>query len=192
MDAYKFLMLRRVSLSVGVVGVGVSACGTTSSTSVTDAAVEADASLSAMDAMVDAATNVDAPESGSCVSPDDCLALLPGPAVACCIDETCIYGQAAIDAIPCTDADVQLISASRYDQSCQLDTDCIAVAEGNFCIAGANNCASAAINKGAYSQYQADVAKTNAAICGAFTNCPAEFAPCCRQGQCQTGRNCSD
>jgi len=112
--------------------------------------------------------------------------------VACCINTTCIYGQAAIDAVPCTDADVQLILASSYLQSCATDSDCVAVGEGNFCIAGARNCPSAAINKIAYPKYQADIAKTNAAICQAFTGCGAEFGPCCRRGSCQMGSGCLD
>jgi hypothetical protein len=128
---------------------------------------------------------------GACASPRDCDVFFPGgfrsgPAVSCCIDRTCVYGQSAVDAVPCTDADVQLIQASNYDQSCQTDSDCVAVAEGNFCYAGAPNCPSAAISKSAYAQYQADVAKTNAAICEAASSCVAEFGPCCQNGVCQT------
>ena len=169
--------------------VGVSACGTGPS-GATDAAVVTDASLSASDA-TDAPADMDAPESVACAIPYDCIDFSVGPAVSCCINKACIYGQAAIDAVPCTDADVQLILASNYDQSCQTDSDCVAAGEGNFCIAGAGNCPSSAINKSAYSQYQADVAKTNASICRAVSSCGAESGPCCRNGLCQMGTECS-
>jgi len=185
----RFCTLSAVLFMTGAVG--ESACGTGTPSGATDAAVGTDASLSASDA-TDAPADMDAPESGACASPQDCIDFSVGPAVSCCINKACIYGQAAIDAVPCTDADVQIILASNYDQSCQADSDCVAAAEGNFCIAGAGNCPSSAINKSAYSQFQADVAKTNASICRAVSSCGAEFGPCCRNGLCQMGTECSD
>jgi hypothetical protein len=186
--AMQFRMFSRALLLTGVIG--VSACGA-SAPSVEPAAVDRDASVSATDTM-DATPHTDANGSGACESSGDCIDFSAGPAVTCCISNTCIYGQAAIDAVPCTDADVQLVLSSDYDQSCQIDSDCMPVAEGNFCMAGANNCASAAINQRAYAQYQTDVAKTNAAICRAITSCPNEHVPCCRGGLCHTGTECSD
>ncbi len=185
----RFSTLSTVLLVTGAVGVG--ACGTGTPSAATDAAVRTDASLFATDA-TDAAVNMDAPESVACAIPQDCIDFSVGPAVSCCINKACIYGQAAIDAVPCTDADVQLILASNYDQSCQTDSDCVAAGEGNFCIAGEGNCPSAAINKSAYSQYQADVAKTNASICRGVSSCGAESGPCCRRGLCEMGIECSD
>jgi hypothetical protein len=173
------------------VAVGASACGTGTPSGTTDAAVGSDASLSASDA-TDASLDMNAPESVACAIPQDCTHFSVGPLVSCCINNACIYGQAAIGAVPCTDANVQLILASNYDQSCQTDSDCVAAGGGNFCLAGAGNCPSSAINKSAYSQYQADVAKTNASICRAFSSCGNESGPCCRNGLCQMGTECSD
>lgn len=140
-------------------------------------------------AIFDAGADV---EVTACASPGDCYGPIPtGPAVTCCIDKKCVYGQSAVDAVPCSDADVQLIVASSYDQSCQTSSDCVAVAEGNFCRPGAANCQSAAINKNAYAQYQSDVSKTNAAICYGVTSCPAGFFPCCQGGKCQMSAVCA-
>jgi hypothetical protein len=70
-------------------------------------------------------------------------------AVAGCTDTSSNPVQPTI----CTDADVQLIQASSYDQSCTTDSDCIAVGEGNACYPCAIACTSAAINRSAESQY---------------------------------------
>ena len=127
----------------------------------------------------------------ACVGPDDCIGHIPGgPAVFCCVDKMCIYGQRA-QADVCAQPDAQVIQASSYDQSCQADSDCVAVAIGNFCYPGADNCPSAAINKSAYPRYQADVAKTQASVCGAFVGCPESSGPCCRKGACQMNLACS-
>ena len=131
---------------------------------------------------------------GACASKQDCLNY-PFPAglgVWCCIDKACVYGVSVAYAVACTDANMQPIQASSYDRSCQKDDDCVAVAEGNFCDPGATVCPfSGAINKNAYAQYQADVAKTNAAICGAVSSCGLTLGPCCQAGTCQTGNTCA-
>jgi hypothetical protein len=122
----------------------------------------------------------------ACRGPQDCsLHFTSGPYVFCCIDKRCVSGQSA-EAVPCADASVQLIKASNYDQSCQTDSDCIAVAEGNFCRPGALDCPSATISKSASAQYWADVEKTNAAICLApISGCLGGAGlPCCRHGAC--------
>jgi hypothetical protein len=185
--------MRSCTLTVVLLLTGVAvttACGGRASTDATDAAAGRDVSVSVT--LADAASNMDEPDSVVCGVPQDCIDFSVGPAVSCCINRTCIYGQAAIDAVPCTDGNVQLILASNYDQSCLRESDCIAVGQGNFCNAGAGNCPSTAINKAAYSLYQADVAKTNAAICRAVTGCGNESGPCCRRGVCQMGAECSD
>ena len=133
---------------------------------------------------------------GACASRQDCIdnnhPFPAGLGVWCCIDRTCVYGLSAVNAVACTDANVQPIQASNYDQSCQMDDDCVAVAEGNFCVPGATFCPlSGAINKSAYAQYQADVAKTNAAICGAVGSCGYSLGPCCQSGTCATGNTCA-
>jgi hypothetical protein len=173
------------------------------SSDATAAVVGTDASLSASDA-TDAATDMDAPEAVSCATPQVCADFLvnsfpagyfpESPIASCCINKACVYGQAAIDAVRCTDADVQLIVASNYDQSCKIDSDCGAMAEGNFCIPGANICPSAAaINRSAYPKYQTDVAKTTASFCQTVPGgCGLAFGACCRRGLCQNGIECSD
>ncbi len=65
--------------------------------------------------------------------------------------------------VPCSDANVQEILASNYDQSCKTDTDCVAVSEGNACYPCTLACQTAAINVNALPQYRADVAKTTGA-----------------------------
>jgi hypothetical protein len=178
--------------------VALAGCGGRAQNGADDAAVATDSSLLAPDAPeasdMDAreAAKINAPDSGTCALPSDCIDFPIGEgAVACCLDQTCIYGQAAINAVACTDADVELILASNYDQSCQADSDCAGVAEGNFCLAGARDCPSAAINKSAYGRYQADVAGTNAAICSAVSGCGGfPTSPCCRSGSCQWGAEC--
>jgi hypothetical protein len=103
------------------------------------------------------------------------------------LDTACAYSNGT-PLIACTDADVQLIQASNYDQTCTTDSDCVAVAEGNFCFPP--NCPSAAINVSATAQYNADVAMTNAAICGGASSCPTFSGPCCRGGSCSLGAAC--
>ena len=143
---------------------------------------------------VDAAQNCDgyADEGGQdtlggvCAGPEDCI---PRFGLSCCIDSGCVYGQSAIDAFSCPDGDVQLILASNYDQSCQTDSDCVAVAEGNFCNAQVPFSATATISKSAMAQYQADVARTVArtkmSICRGNFSGPFLTGPCCRNGMCQ-------
>jgi len=139
-----------------------------------------------------------APEGGqdagapvACTSVDDCQTAAPsGSTVFCCLDKVCAYSGGA-PLIACGDADVQLIEASSYDQSCTMDSDCVAVPEGNFCYPGANNCPSAAINNGALARYKADIATTNAAVCGAASACGSFTGPCCRGGSCSLGVACA-
>jgi hypothetical protein len=120
----------------------------------------------------------------ACTSPDDCI-LLGSP--LCCLAKVCV----SYHPDDCTDANVQLIQASSYNQSCTRDSDCIAVAEGNGCLPGAFDCTNAAISKGAYAQYTSDIAKTQSALCLAPSNCGLGFGPCCRDGKCQMGSGCS-
>jgi hypothetical protein len=101
-----------------------------------------------------------------------------------------MYGQAA-GTDSCVDASAQIIMASSYDQSCQKDSDCVAIEEGDFCQPGANNgCTNAAINRTALAQYHADLAKTMAGVCYGLTGCPAEVGPCCQSGVCRVNEQC--
>lgn len=112
-----------------------------------------------------------------------------GPNAFCCVQEQCIVGQAAVD-VACDDPQVQTIRAANYDQSCNVDSDCVAISEGNFCIPGAMNCPNAAINHGSKAQYLSDVANTNAAFCSAPASCAdpvvcdGTVGPWCVNGTC--------
>jgi hypothetical protein len=113
----------------------------------------------------------------------DCNAAQTGPGSFCCLDPP----------PECTDANVQIIQASNYDQSCKTSSDCIAVGEGNACYGCSIPCASAAINLHAKLQYDTDVAKT---LAGRFAgspgcHCPADFGPCCIGGVCHADIQCS-
>jgi hypothetical protein len=128
----------------------------------------------------------------SCTAPSDCIEFPPGPAIACCIGKLCMYGL-SVSVDSCVDASAQIITASSYDQSCQKDSDCVAIEEGNFCQPGANNgCTNAAINKTALPRYQADLANTTAGVCYGLAGCPAEFGPCCQNGVCAVNGQCSN
>jgi hypothetical protein len=115
------------------------------------------------------------------------VSLLPG-AQGCTSDDSVTT--------TCTDANVQLIQASSYDQSCKVDSDCVGVAEGNACFPCVIQCQSGgAINRTALASYQSDLSKTIGAReatsvppCG----CPATFAPCCRGGTCHADLECQN
>lgn len=125
-----------------------------------------------------------------CNGPNDCAALMPyGLQVYCCVNKTCVFGQAAAST-SCDDPDADTIQASNYDLSCAADSDCIAVAVGDFCQPNAG-CPNATISKAAQVQYQADVAKTYAGrSCIAESSCGSSGTPCCRQGTCQINGGC--
>jgi hypothetical protein len=62
---------------------------------------------------------------------------------------------------PCTDANVELIQASNYDQSCTVDADCVSIAVGDACYPCLVICqVGGAINRGALSSYRSDISKT--------------------------------
>jgi len=169
---------------VGLVSVFAGGAGCTSSGSNRGAA---DGSVITPDAQGGAPTETAAcaAAGGQCMMDDgSCTARALvdcGPSAICCVQTT-----------TCTDANVQLIQASNYDQSCTTNSDCIAVGEGNACYVCEIECTSAAINKSAESQYKADVAKTPAAEGGALCGCPAEFGPCCRGGTCHADLQCQN
>jgi hypothetical protein len=93
----------------------------------------------------------------------------------------------------CTDANVELIQASNYDQSCTVDSDCVAIAAGNACFPCVVLCQTGgAINHSAVSSYESDISKTIGAgeTSGVQCGCPAGFAPCCRAGMCHADPEC--
>ncbi len=134
------------------------------------------------------ATDAQMPGLVSCREPQDCTAspefFQPGPIVACCVTGTCIFGAQAAQS-SCGTPDAQVIAAENYDISCTADSDCTLVAVGDFCFPSANSCATGAISQSALPKYRAEVARTYAAQCVAFSGCPAFFG-CCRNGHCTT------
>jgi hypothetical protein len=83
-----------------------------------------------------------------------------------------------------------VISASNYDQSCNVDSDCVEVSAGDYCSATTCRCGGSVVNVGALAQLNADVSKTplgSGALMGTFCGCPIPFGPCCRQGMCRAG-----
>jgi hypothetical protein len=185
--------MARLALAIGLVTLATTLAATTgcSTSSPGPGAGAADGSAEAATVVADAES--DAPIA--CTTRYDCSALYSlestnqSSPVPCCTDGVC--GLEPSDF--CTDANVQLIQASNYEQSCTVDTDCVAVAEGNFCYPGSTNCpGNAAISKSDYARYQADVAKTNGASCYAPGNCGDESGPCCIGGKCQVGSQCAN
>lgn len=146
-----------------------------------DAAAPGDGGAS--DAGVGAPADASAGDTGvaACSSPQDCPMHL-GPQLYCCTDHNCTIDEP--DA--CADGSERPILASNYDQSCTTDTDCMAIGEGNACSL-VGPCPSAAINKGAYSQYQSDIAQTP---CYGLSGCPSGSGPCCRHGTCGLNAAC--
>jgi hypothetical protein len=178
----------RLALAVGLVTVATMLAAAAGCSTSSAGAGAADGSVEAATVVADAQS--DAPIA--CTGRYDCSPLYSlestnqSSPVPCCTDGVC--GLEPSDY--CTDANVQLIQASNYQQSCTVDTDCVAVGEGNFCNPGSTNCSNAAISKSDYAQYQADVAKTNGASCYAPGNCGGESGPCCIGGKCQMNAAC--
>lgn len=103
----------------------------------------------------------------------------------CCLEEPLLCKQHDYD---------YPIHASDYDQSCETDSDCVGVGEGNLCAACSAVCPTAAINQSALGQYDADIDKLgeltdpNVTIdCG----CPALFPVCCDAGRCHADAVCA-
>jgi hypothetical protein len=123
----------------------------------------------------------------SCAGAQDCMALsLVSNSVYCCMDNACVADQPGY----CTDANVQLIQASSYDQSCKTDADCVAVSEGNACDL-LPFCPNATISRAALAQYQSDLAKTRLASCSSpwLASC-TPYIFCCQDGACLWGSQC--
>jgi len=120
-----------------------------------------------------------------CASAQECLApSLASNSLYCCADNACV----AYKAGDCTGANVQLIQASSYDQSCQTDTDCVAVSEGNACDL-LPACPNATISKAALARYQSDLVKTRSGACSVVDSCTPYYF-CCQGGSCLWGTQC--
>jgi hypothetical protein len=84
------------------------------------------------------------------------------------------------------DAGSCMISASNYDQSCNVDTDCREVSPGDYC-SPICRCGGAAIHAKALAQFNEDVSKTplgSGALGSVGCYCPFQEGPCCRRGTC--------
>ena len=77
------------------------------------------------------------------------------------------------------------ISVSQFDNTCNSDSDCVGVPEGNPCICGCSMCPTAALNVKAADQYLVDFKALSPTQCGSVVcNCPCIAGPCCRSGHC--------
>jgi hypothetical protein len=78
------------------------------------------------------------------------------------------------------------VLASDYDQSCTVDSDCVAVGEEPQCPASGCECPSAAVNKGVATQYQAALSRASTIrLPVSGCSCACESAALCRGGKCQ-------
>jgi hypothetical protein len=125
---------------------------------------------------------------GYCTSEPFCVANGDqpcGPTMDCCFDTICA-----------PEASIPPIQASNYDRSCAVDSDCVAVAEGDVCTPCGVGCKNAAINVAARAQYQADVDRAFAATLPARNECVTTCryynsqGPCCLSGQCVADGGC--
>jgi hypothetical protein len=83
------------------------------------------------------------------------------------------------------------IEASNYDQSCTVDSDCVALAGrfavqfGDFCHSGCM-CGGDTINKSSVAQYIHDVSMTPLVAHLESCFCPLGLEPCCVNNRCST------
>jgi hypothetical protein len=84
-----------------------------------------------------------------------------------------------------------VVLASDYDQSCAVDTDCVAVGQVSACPPGpGDRCAEWSVSRTALPQYMTALSSAlNSVPTG--TTCLGEISPCCLQGQC-TMSSCSE
>jgi hypothetical protein len=75
------------------------------------------------------------------------------------------------------------IAASNYDQSCERNSDCIGIGEGNGCDCGIA-CSNAAINVRDREKWLTDLQVTPSYRAGIVCNCPASFGVGCIDRKC--------
>lgn len=98
-----------------------------------------------------------------------------------------VEGGATVDTTPqvegvASDGAACSISASSYDQSCAVDSDCVAVVE---VACGGCTCLTGAINRRDLARYSLDRAELAPSAGGATCNCACEpVAPHCCGGAC--------
>jgi len=138
---------------------------------------------------------------------DDCAlgtALCGGPPTA---DTGADAGDASTDAgadgsggVCVPDSSSQVIVASSYEQSCNVDKDCVAIAEGNVCDPCVfDGMLNAAINASAMAKYNSDIAGTPGATGIGGAGCTtgggtvsgnSNWGPFCCSGTCHVGSQC--
>jgi hypothetical protein len=104
----------------------------------------------------------------------------PGGAV-CCLDGPKVCDE---------DGGVANIASADYDRSCSVDTDCVAVSEGNVCLPCLRMCPAGVVNQKVVQQYRSDLAQLSDPDPEVECHCPAEFVPCCIAGQCHADPVC--
>jgi hypothetical protein len=167
----------------------------------TDAIGAPEAGSDAADAAADSSGSTDAasaPEAGSdaadaaaaCLAAGgQCLPCLDPGGTACLVrcDGTIGFqdcGGRATCCLAVCDPNAPVIRASSFDQTCAVDTDCVAINEGSTCNACNFVCPTAAISVDALPQYSsatANLVPASYLLCP--SSCPAGRT-CCRGGMC--------
>jgi hypothetical protein len=186
-----------VAASGGTTGSGSSSSGSSSHSCVSDSDCPNDGLCGYPEAAACAATGVCFASPGAV-----CEAFSPGCAcdgsqinVACTGLPSGYFSKPLLHTGECTsvndagasgDGGACIISASNYDQSCTVDSDCQVVSSGNYCSATCL-CGGSAINASAVAQFNKDVSKipVGSGARGPLCNCPVESLPCCRHGVCE-------
>jgi len=81
------------------------------------------------------------------------------------------------------------IAASSYDQSCRVDSDCVAIGVGNACYPCEVLCpGAAAIGTASLAQYMSDIADSPAGKGNFVCDCPfvSDASVCCSAGACSS------
>jgi hypothetical protein len=89
---------------------------------------------------------------------------------------------------------VHVVQAASYDRRCAVDSDCVAIGEGNACEACALDCPNAAIARSALSHYQSEVGAAVAPggrLLRCAVSCALPPVACCVEGACRGPRACS-
>ena len=89
---------------------------------------------------------------------------------------------------------VHIVEAASYDRSCAVDSDCVAIGEGNACEPCALDCPNAAIARSALWHYQSEVGAAVAPgvrLIGCAVSCALPPVACCVEGVCRGPRACS-
>ncbi len=78
------------------------------------------------------------------------------------------------------------VVAADYDQSCTVDSDCVAVGEIAQCSGACPGCTTEAVRKSVAAKYQAALSAAVASLPGpSGCNCACESGAICRAGKCQ-------